>query len=209
MIKAIIFDMGGVLVGINYRRCVETFKEKAGFMDIEDILDPYHQRGFLKKLEEGACTEEEFYREALTHCRPGTTADTVRDCLASLLEPIEQYKADYLNELKDRYSLYMLSNNNPIVMKLVGEDFRNCGIPLETTFQDLFISSDMKLLKPFAPIYQEAIRRTGLHPEEILFIDDSISNVEGAAAQGINAVHYDTVSDLRIFLEDSIRNAGN
>ena len=46
----------------------------------------------------------------------------------------------------------------------------------------------MKMLKPGREIYDEVVRCTGFLPEEILFVDDSIANVEGARAAGLNAV---------------------
>ena len=46
------------------------------------------------------------------------------------------------------------------------------------------------MLKPGREIYDEVVRCTGFLPEEILFVDDSIANVEGARAAGLNAVLY-------------------
>ena len=54
-------------------------------------------------------------------------------------------------------------------------------------FDGEFISWEMKMLKPSAEFYREVIRRLNLAPEEILFIDDSASNVAGARALGIDA----------------------
>ena len=48
----------------------------------------------------------------------------------------------------------------------------------------------MKMLKPGREIYDETVRRIGVRPEEILFIDDSIVNVVGAKAAGLNAVLF-------------------
>ncbi|MBP5675849.1 MAG: HAD-IA family hydrolase, partial [Bacteroidales bacterium] len=51
----------------------------------------------------------------------------------------------------------------------------------------MFISSEMKMMKPSREFYLEAVRRIGLPPEEIVFIDDSLVNVQAARAVGIDA----------------------
>ena len=54
MIKAIVFDMGGVLVDLDMQACIRAFKERAGFSDIEDILDCCHQKGIIASRTSGA-----------------------------------------------------------------------------------------------------------------------------------------------------------
>ncbi|MCQ2168213.1 MAG: HAD family phosphatase [Bacteroidales bacterium] len=204
MIKAVIFDIGGVLVNLNMDRCLRAFKERAGLEDIEEYLDMYHQRGFIKDLESGESTEEQFYASALSHCRPGTTAKTVAECFCELLDGVNDEKIELINRLKGHYDLYLLSNNNPISMRDIAELFKSLGIPFEETFKDLFISSEMKMLKPSAEIYREVIRRTGLQPGEILFIDDSMKNIDAALAQGIRAVFYDVDTSLSQLVESEL-----
>ena len=53
MIKAIIFDLGGVLVDLDYDACVKKFKELLGFDRITEILDKSHQKGIFGDMEEG------------------------------------------------------------------------------------------------------------------------------------------------------------
>ena len=45
MIKAIIFDMGGVLVDLDIEDCKKAFKERLGYYDIDEIIDACHQKG--------------------------------------------------------------------------------------------------------------------------------------------------------------------
>ena len=48
--KAIIFDMGGVLVDLDIPGCKEYFKTELGYMDIDTVLDPCHQKGIFGQL---------------------------------------------------------------------------------------------------------------------------------------------------------------
>ena len=186
--------MGGVLVDLDKPRCVKNFKERAGLMEIAEILDCYHQKGFFHDFEGGRLTLDEFYAEALKLCRPGATAEDVKECSCSLLVSVPKYKADLLNELKENYDLYILSNNNPITTGFAAGLFEAAGAPY-SVFKEILISSEMKLQKPSEEIFREAIRRTGYAPEELLFIDDSRINADAASALGIRGVYYNPATE--------------
>ena len=190
----IIFDMGGVLVDLDKPACIKNFKERAGLQSIAEILDCYHQKGFFHDLEGGDITLDEFYAEALKLSRPGATAKDIRDCFCSLLTGVPRYKADLLNELKKNYKLYILSNNNPITTGFAEGLFAAAGFPYDS-FDDLFISYQMKIQKPSPEIYTEVIRRVGCAPEEIMFVDDSKINADAASALGIRGVYYNPATD--------------
>jgi len=188
MTKAVVFDIGGVLIDLDMEACIGTFKRVLGFDRITELLDPCHQKGIFSRFEEGLMTEEEFCAWVLERSRPGHTPADVEYCMWSLLIGIKPETAAAVKALQGRYPLYLLSNNNPINM-------RRCHALLEQNgiggiYTDEFISSEMKLLKPSAAFYSEVVRRLGLAPEEILFIDDSPANVEGAKAVGIDARHF-------------------
>ena len=138
MIKAIIFDIGGVLMDLDMERCLRTFREEAGFMRIGEILDPCHQKGIISDLEEGLITEDEFITEILKECPEGTSADTIRRSFCSLLHSVAPDKVAFINELKQNYDLYLLSNNNPITMVRSAERFAEAGAPL-SIFKEIFI----------------------------------------------------------------------
>jgi putative hydrolase of the HAD superfamily len=188
MIKAVVFDMGGVIVKLDMDTCISNFKELAGFESIEDYLDRFHQKGFISDLEEGKTTPEEFYRECLKHSRPGTTTETVRYCFCSLLDGVEEDSLELIRSLRGRYDLYVLSNNNPISRAYFCEMLKARGLDPEEVFKHQFYSYEMHMLKPAREMFESVIAQTGVKPEEILFIDDAADNVEAAAAAGIRTL---------------------
>jgi 2-haloacid dehalogenase len=68
--------------------------------------------------------------------------------------------------------------------------------PFLASFDGAIVSGDERLLKPDPAIYHLLIERYGLSAEECLFIDDSVANVEGARAVGMQAIHYREPMDL-------------
>lgn len=194
--KAIIFDMGGVLVDLDIEGCKRAFKEGPGYMNIDNIIDACHQKGIYGDLEEGLLSADDFRRIVLSESRPDASAEDVDKAMWHILVDIAPYKAELLKKLSETYDLYLLSNNNPICLPRAREIFRQAGIPLEEIFLKSYYSFEMKALKPSEAFYKAVMSDIGRPAEELLFIDDSQRNVDGALAAGLPAVYYEPGSDL-------------
>lgn len=201
MIKAIVFDIGGVLIGLDLARCIRAFEDILGFYRITELLDPYHQKGIYGEMEAGRITGEEFRTLVLADSRPGAQPSDVDRCMGALLTGMTQDTVDTVKELATRYPLYLLSNNNPIAMPIITGMFRENGIGPET-FKGQFISSEMRLLKPSREIYEATIEGIGLPAGEILFIDDNEANVMAAREAGLQARLYVPGTRLSTLLAD-------
>ena len=199
-IKAILFDIGGVLVELDLDRCIRAFREILGFERITDLLDPSHQKGIYGEMEAGRLSAERFRELILAESRPGCTPADVDRAMAALLVGVPPVTAQVVRDLRQRYPLYLLSNNNPISMARTWELFRESGI--DGAFSGQFISWEMQLMKPSASCFEEVIRRVGLPAGEILFIDDNEANVVAARAVGLQARYYVPGSDLSLLLAD-------
>lgn len=202
MTKAIVFDIGGVLVGLDLGRCIRAFREILGYEKITELLDPYHQKGIYGDMEAGLLSADEFRRRVLAESRPGCTGADVDRCMGALLTGMNPDTVRTVKELGGRYPLYLLSNNNPIAMRIIFDMFRENGIEPETTFKDQFISCEMRLLKPSRAIYEESVRRIGLPAGDILFIDDSEHNVVAAREAGLQARLFVHGTALSVLLAD-------
>ena len=200
MIKAIIFDMGGVLVDLDIEDCKKVFKEALGYNDIDQIIDACHQKGIYGDLEEGTLSAEEFRSIVLAGSRPGSVPEMVDEAMSHILVGIQPYKVQMLKKLAQEYDLYMLSNNNAICLPYSRAMFADAGIPLEDIFKKCFFSFEMKALKPSAAFYKEVVEQIGLPAEEMFFIDDSQRNVDGSIAAGLPAVYYEPGTDLEALI---------
>ena len=200
MKKALIFDMGGVLVDLDLEACKTAFREDLGFFEIDEILDACHQKGMIGDMEEGKVTDDEFRSYVLAHSRPGAQSEDVDKAFNRILVGIAPYKVDMLRRLSRHYDIYMLSNNNPIAIVYAENMFEEAGFSMKTDFRKCYISYRMKMLKPSADFYKAVIADIGIPSEEMLFIDDSKTNVEAAIASGLPAVWYEPGTDLDVLM---------
>ena len=196
MVRAIVFDLGGVLIDLDYDSCVRAFLDILGFERIYELLDLYHQKGIYGEMEAGHVTADEFRAEVLRGSRPGAVPADVDRCMAALLKGMDPRKVTLLERLSKKYPIYGLSNNNEISVVRMHEIYEENGLDWQRVFRKEFLSCRMKLMKPSREIFDAAAAEIGFPPEEILFVDDSQKNVDGALAAGWQSVLYVQGTDL-------------
>jgi 2-haloacid dehalogenase len=68
-------------------------------------------------------------------------------------------------------------------------------------FDGIVVSGKVKMLKPFPEIYNYTLKKYGLIANKSIFIDDRISNVDGAIKCGINGIQFVSPKNLIIALK--------
>jgi len=196
-IKNLLFDFGGVIVGINKENAVRRFKE-IGVENIEDFLGEFRQKGIFLEIEEGKITREQFYDEFRKLVGKNISDDDIDSGWLAFLTDIPPYKLELLKELRKKYKVYLLSNTNPIIMEWAhSPKFSKTGEALSDFFDKVFFSYEIGYAKPEKESFEAVINGAGLNPSETLFLDDGQSNLDEAAKLGFKTYLVDQDEDLR------------
>lgn len=184
-IKNVVFDLGGILVDLDIDRCRESFR-RLGMDAVAELINPYYPAEMIGRLEHGLITFHEMCDEMRRlAATPAVTDDEIGRAYGDFLTGIRIEKLRQIDRLRARgIRTYILSNNNPSSMRFIREMFAADGKRLEDYFDGIYLSYEMRELKPSAAIFRKMIADSGMQPEQTLFIDDGQKNVDAAQALG-------------------------
>ncbi len=200
-IDAVVFDMGGVLLGVNLEACVSDFK-KLGY-DASKLLNPYKQSGPFLKLEKGEISPEELCDIIREEAGKYISDEDIAAALDKFVTEVPEYKLEMLLELRKRKKVYMLSNTNGMAFPDIRRKyFSRGGHTIDDYFDDLFLSFEMGVVKPSDEIFHMMTQRAGLLPGRTLFIDDSADNIAAAGRLGFKTYLAKEKEDFRHIFKD-------
>ena len=198
-IKNIVFDLGGVLLNLDMQRTHRAF-ENIGVKDVAALFNIGHAASYFKDYEVGAITDDEFVQAIKKHAALDVSDQAVIDAWNALLLDFPKERIDLLQRLQTKYRIFLFSNTNAIHL----QDFHRkytleFGGSLDDNFEKAWYSHLIRLRKPSLESFQFILNDANLVPEETMFIDDALVNIEGANAVGIKGVHLEpgkTILDL-------------
>lgn len=209
-IRNIIFDLGGVILDIDFARTQQAFID-LGVSNFDELYGFKHIDSFFRQHETGQISDEEFMTSLQKMSGHPLERTVIEKAWNALLIRFPPERIELLKDLKKRYRLFLLSNTNAIhvveFQKIYSNTF-NSG-RLADLFEKVYYSNEVGMRKPNVEIYEFVLKDSHLVPEETVFIDDSLPNVEGANQAGIKAIHLkpgQTILDLFDLRENTIRN---
>jgi glucose-1-phosphatase len=191
-VKNIIFDLGGVLLNIDYAAPVREFT-KLGIRNFSELYSKASQAQLFDDFETGKISPAAFREQIRAITKSAHSDKLIDDAWNSILLDFPIQNREMLFELKSRYRLFLLSNTNEIHItcfeqNLVKEHTVNF---FPEIFEMIHYSSRIGLRKPNAKAFEYVLEHNGLSPHETIFIDDSAQHVEGALKTGLNAFWLD------------------
>ena len=189
-IKNIIFDLGGVILNIDYKRPQEEFK-KLGIKDVETLYSKQNQVELFDLLETGKISEKEFVQKIKESSDLEISDSEIITAWDSILLEFPLRRLQILQQLQLHYNIYLLSNTNEIHEKAFNEMLKiQCGYPsLALFFDRVYLSHRVGLRKPDPKIFELVINENNLKIEETLFMDDSLQHIESASKLGLKTIH--------------------
>jgi len=200
-IKNIIFDLGGVLLNIDFKRTEEAFR-LLGIENFSDYISQFHITDFFEKYETGKITDDEFVEGLSRIIGAPVEKKKIIAAWNAMLMDFPPERVAFLQKIKSTYRTFLLSNTNA----LHHDEFQQrlfdlYGLRLEDLFGKAYYSHVVNLRKPGAAIFQMVLDENKLLSEETLFIDDTYSNFEQAVQLGIQVHHLklgESITDLNL-----------
>lgn len=189
MIKNIVLDMGGVIFKLDSAKAEALFREM-GFKSAEDYMGIYGQKGIFMELEKGMISSEEFLvRFAKLIGKDSVPYDKSLGAWLGYLGEIPVKRLEFLDNLRERYNLYLLTNTNPFIWEYVDSPaFSEAGRPISDYFDKVFCSYKIHCYKPDAEMFEYLLKDTGIDPGQTVFVDDGPDNIATAASLGFRTL---------------------
>ena len=189
-IKNLLFDLGGVLLNIDYNKTADAFK-KLGVQQFDELYSQSGANHLFEELETGKISDDDFYNAIQQYCYPSTTKEQLETAWNAILLNFRITSIEYLSGLKEKYNIYLLSNTNSIHLKAFDKIFEEeiGNASLDDYFIKAYYSHKIHLRKPYPLTYQFVLDDAGIDAGETLFIDDSIVNIEGAKEARLEVHH--------------------
>lgn len=184
--KNVLFDLGGVLIDIDVQRSLDAFAKLMGenSMVTAEGLAGGHTSELIDQYQIGAITSEEFVETIMSQCLPGTTRQQIEDAWNAMVVTMPEEKKQLLRELIQKgKNVYVLSNTNDIHIR-----FTLAKWPELKQAKKLFFSHEIGMSKPDQRCYQLVIRETGIQPEETVYVDDLLPNIEAGRKLGFQCL---------------------
>ena len=189
--KHIVFDLGGVLVDWNPRYLYRKIFDTEG--EVEYFLTHVCDHDWNELQDQGRDLDEATAERIDRFPAYKKEIQAFYGRWTEMLGGPNQPVVDLLGRLVQRgeYNLFSITNWShqtfPIARKLYS---------FLSIFQDIVISGVEKVKKPDPRIFQILLDRQQIQPQECLFIDDSLRNVEGAFQMKMHAIHYQNYDQL-------------
>jgi glucose-1-phosphatase len=199
-VKNLIFDLGGVILDLSVDHTLAFFTTLSG-LDKQHVTEIFKTSPEFNEYEKGKINDHQF-RDFIRKTYCGHASDQEIDLAwNAMLRGIPKTKLDLLLKLKKKYQVFLLSNTNGIHLNYINQVLLpqvTGGYNLDEYFHIAYYSHRMLKRKPDAEIFEHVITENNLLAAESLFLDDNLSNVEGAKAVGLQTVyvsHPDLILD--------------
>jgi len=183
-IRAVIFDIGQVIVRVDVPRAAEALGRPAG-LTARHVLDAVERDARLRDFQEGRLTPREWHAHLAQRFGFPYTLEEFRTIWNSALDPTPLLEESLFADLGRRFRLVLLSNTDPLHVTHMEESFG-----FVKHFPARVYSCSVGVSKPHAEIYRKALAGAGASAANVLYVDDVLEYVEAGRAAGLEAVRF-------------------
>ena len=186
--KAIIFDLGAVILNINYQNTIDEFT-KLGVNNAATFYSKKVQTNLFNQIETGMISSDEFLK-ALQKETKNANINQVEKAWNAMLLDLPEERIQLIEKLKNNYSIYLLSNTNAIHIDAIKKQLgKRKWLAFCKLFDKMYLSHELGLRKPDVKIFEYILKEQKIKAEEVFFIDDSPQHIASAKKIGIHCHH--------------------
>jgi putative hydrolase of the HAD superfamily len=185
-IQNIIFDLGGVILNIDYQKAI-TGLQNIGIHDFDKLYTLSGQTKLFDNYDKGLISPAEFRDGILKATHTNISDEAFNNAWNLMLVDIPSERIQLLNNLKKKFTTFLLSNTNEIHLECLF-DYMNKTFKLKNLdplFDKTYYSCRIHMRKPDSDIYLHVLNDSKLIASETLFIDDFQQNIDAAQKLGI------------------------
>ena len=191
MIQTVIFDLGGVIVPLDFAAGYKQLEGRCPYT-AEEIPERIRSTDAVVRFESGKVSPEHFYRELAAVLQLDASYDEFKALWCAIFPEQALFPHEWIEQIRREKRVLLLSNTNAIHFAMIRQTY-----PLLRHFDDYVLSHEVGALKPSPLMYEAAIARARCEPGECFFIDDIPAYVAGAQAAGIDAVQFQSEAQLK------------
>lgn len=197
-VEALLFDLGGVVITVDFDRCFRQWADSAS-CEAKDIASRFGFDAAYEDHERGALSAGAYFANVRSALSLDLPDEELLDGWNAIYVGADDEVLALLSRARTRWPLYAFTNSNPTHQAVWSQRFAR---ELEI-FDAIFVSSELGHRKPDAAAFHAVASRIDVPPRRILFFDDSLENVEGARAAGLQAVHATSAESIRVALHST------
>ena len=182
-IKAVFFDLGGVIVRTEFQAPRQQLAERLG-MEYEDLSKIVFDSDSGIRASMGEITSADHWASVVKRLkRPASELSLIRDEFFAG-DIVDRTLVEYIRSLRGKYKTGLISN--------AWSDLRDFVVreKFDDAFDKMIISAEVGVMKPEPKIFQFALEQFGVKPKEAVFVDDFYVNIEGCEKVGIKGIHF-------------------
>ena len=191
MADALLFDIGRVVIDIDFNKALTCWAGHAG-------CEPAHLAGrfarddIYERHETGSIDDAEFFAGLRASLGIDLTDAQFLQGWNAIFAGEMPGIGSLLRRAGTQIPLYAFSNTNNAHV----EHFSQAYAEVLGHFREIFLSSTIGLRKPDAAAYDHVVQAIGVPAQRIVFFDDLAENIDGARARGLTAVHVTSPDDV-------------
>jgi putative hydrolase of the HAD superfamily len=186
-IKAVIFDLGGVIMSGGYLAFLHHYCLQCLTRSGKEIIDDLEHQVNL-----GTITEQQFYRAIRQVFSVHLTPKQMHNQIVSKMQ-VNKSLVKFIPKIKQaKVALFTNSIGHMAIDVL-----HKRGVPVRKTFDKLFLSNKIHLAKPDAKAYRHVIKNLKIHPRQALMVDDRKENITAAKKVGMQGIVFKNTAQFK------------